>query len=103
MPFQAVVVRRRSAGGPAPTVLLPHGGPHSAYVASYTNAIAYLAALGYTVVAVRPPTDLRMQVRIMKANIHVLHPALRLRGFHVNRVAYLPALGYTVVAVAHFF
>lgn len=50
--FEAVVVRRQSAATPAPAVLFLHGGPHSAYVASYVSSIAYLAALGYVVVVV---------------------------------------------------
>jgi acylaminoacyl-peptidase len=50
--FEAVVVRQRSAATPGPAVLYLHGGPHSAYVASYISSVAYLAALGYVVIIV---------------------------------------------------
>lgn len=45
-------MRRRSVAIPAPSLLFLHGGPHSAYVASYISSIAYLAALGYVVLIV---------------------------------------------------
>lgn len=52
--FEAAVVRRRSTATPAPALLFLHGGPHSAYVASYVSSVAYLAALGYVVIIVSP-------------------------------------------------
>jgi dipeptidyl aminopeptidase/acylaminoacyl peptidase len=48
--FEVVVVR--GSEGPAPAILFPHGGPHSAYSASYMLGLAFLAGLGYTVLAV---------------------------------------------------
>ena len=36
----------------APTVLVVHGGPHSAYPAVYILSNAYLTALGYNVLQV---------------------------------------------------
>lgn len=48
--FEVVVVR--GSEGPAPAILFPHGGPHSAYPASYMLGLAFLAGLGYTVLAV---------------------------------------------------
>ena len=51
--FQAVVVAPKGrAGRPAPVVLFPHGGPHSAIAANYYAPFALLTALGYAVVAV---------------------------------------------------
>ena len=52
--FEAAVVRRRSTATPAPALLFLHGGPHSAYIASYVSSVAYLAALGYVVIIVSP-------------------------------------------------
>lgn len=52
--FEAVVVRRRCTSTPGPALLYLHGGPHSAYVASYISSVAYLAALGYIVIIVSP-------------------------------------------------
>lgn len=34
----------------APGILFLHGGPHSAYPASYLHALAFLASLGYNLV-----------------------------------------------------
>ena len=45
-------MRRRSTATPGPALLFLHGGPHSAYVASYVSSVAYLAALGYVVIIV---------------------------------------------------
>ena len=36
----------REAGGPRPTVITPHGGPHSAYMAQYFMPLTYLVSLG---------------------------------------------------------
>ncbi len=52
VPFEAIVVRPRGTDEPLPTILLPHGGPHSAYVAGYALPTGYLPALGYAVLAV---------------------------------------------------
>jgi acylaminoacyl-peptidase len=47
---QSVIVRRKDAAGAnAPLILLPHGGPHTACVASFVPSVAYLASLGYVV------------------------------------------------------
>lgn len=51
MPFEAVVVRPKGEL-PLPAVLFPHGGPHSAYPAAYSNLVAFQAAQGYAVIAV---------------------------------------------------
>lgn len=53
VPFEAVVIRPASAQGPCPGIVLPHGGPHSAYVRSYMLPTAFLPALGYAIIAVR--------------------------------------------------
>lgn len=51
IPFEAIITRPR--GAPAgPAVLLIHGGPHSAFPAAYMRPFAFLAAQGYTLVAV---------------------------------------------------
>ncbi|KAL4858184.1 Acylamino-acid-releasing enzyme 1 [Chlorella vulgaris] len=36
--------------GPRPTIITPHGGPHSAYTASYFMPLTFLVSLGYNVV-----------------------------------------------------
>ena len=51
MPFESVVVRPKG-DKPLPGVLFPHGGPHSAYSAAYSNLVAFQAAQGYSVVCV---------------------------------------------------
>eukprot|EP00208_Stichococcus_sp_RCC1054_P004576 CAMPEP_0206148488 /NCGR_PEP_ID=MMETSP1473-20131121/36760_1 /ASSEMBLY_ACC=CAM_ASM_001109 /TAXON_ID=1461547 /ORGANISM="Stichococcus sp, Strain RCC1054" /LENGTH=792 /DNA_ID=CAMNT_0053545837 /DNA_START=314 /DNA_END=2692 /DNA_ORIENTATION=- len=51
VPFEAVVIRPASAQGPCPGIVLPHGGPHSAYVRSYMLPTAFLPALGYAIIA----------------------------------------------------
>ncbi|EFN55568.1 hypothetical protein CHLNCDRAFT_134052 [Chlorella variabilis] len=38
------------AAGPRPTIITPHGGPHTAYLAQYFMPLSYLVALGYNVV-----------------------------------------------------
>uniref|UniRef100_A0A383VD43 acylaminoacyl-peptidase n=1 Tax=Tetradesmus obliquus TaxID=3088 RepID=A0A383VD43_TETOB len=50
--FQAVVQVSKSRAGPAPTVLVPHGGPHSAVAANFYMPFVLLAARGYSIVAV---------------------------------------------------
>lgn len=52
IPFQAIVQMPRSGPGPFPTVLFPHGGPHSAIACNYYLPFAFLVAQGYCVVAV---------------------------------------------------
>eukprot|EP00884_Botryococcus_braunii_P019747 jgi/Botrbrau1/6456/Bobra.0034s0031.1 len=47
-----VVVIKGAGNDPAPGILFPHGGPHSAYAASFMIPLAFLASLGYTVLAV---------------------------------------------------
>lgn len=47
--FDATVVLGRP-GEAAPGILFLHGGPHSAYAASYAHSVAFLASLGYNVV-----------------------------------------------------
>ena len=51
MPFEAVVIRPKGTAA-VPGVLFPHGGPHSAYPAAYSNLVAFQAAQGYAVIAV---------------------------------------------------
>ncbi|KAK9862725.1 hypothetical protein WJX84_011555 [Apatococcus fuscideae] len=51
MPFEAVVVRPKGKAA-LPGVLFPHGGPHSAFPAAYSNLVAFQAAQGYAVIAV---------------------------------------------------
>ena len=47
--FDATVVLGRP-GEAAPGILFLHGGPHSAYAASYVHSVAFLASLGYNIV-----------------------------------------------------
>ena len=36
--------------GPLPTIIAPHGGPHTAVTAGWFMPYAYLATLGYAVI-----------------------------------------------------
>lgn len=47
--FDATLVLGRP-GERAPGILFLHGGPHSAYAASYVHSLAFLASLGYNIV-----------------------------------------------------
>ena len=47
--FDATVVLGRP-GEAAPGILFLHGGPHSAYAASYVHSVAFLASLGYNII-----------------------------------------------------
>ncbi len=47
--FDATVVLGRP-GEAAPGILFLHGGPHSAYAASYVHSLAFLASLGYNII-----------------------------------------------------
>lgn len=47
--FDATVVLGRPEEA-APGILFLHGGPHSAYAASYVHSLAFLASLGYNIV-----------------------------------------------------
>jgi acylaminoacyl-peptidase len=47
-----VVQVSKSRSGPAPAVLVPHGGPHSAVAANFYMPFVLLAARGYSIVAV---------------------------------------------------
>ena len=52
VPLEAVIIKRKDLKGPLPTVLTPHGGPHSNYAASYFMPLSFLAASGYCIVLV---------------------------------------------------
>lgn len=51
-PFEAVMIRRKDLGDNLPTVLTPHGGPHTAYPAQYFMPLSFLVASGYCVILV---------------------------------------------------
>ncbi len=50
--FDAVLLLNAEGKKNAPTVLTPHGGPHSAFPAVYLLSNAYLNLLGYDVIQV---------------------------------------------------
>eukprot|EP00887_Chlorella_sp_A99_P008103 scaffold12.g8103.t1 len=50
--FEAVVLHQADREGPRPTVVTPHGGPHSVYLAQFYMPLCFLASLGYNVVLV---------------------------------------------------
>lgn len=60
--MEAVVLMSKNGGSKAPTVLVPHGGPHSAYPAAYILSFAYLNALGYNVLQVNYRCCIVLQV-----------------------------------------
>ena len=50
--FEAVLLLNAGGKKNAPTVLTPHGGPHSAFPAVYLLSNAYPNLLGYNVIQV---------------------------------------------------
>jgi len=50
--FEAVLLMNAEGKSGAPTVVTPHGGPHSAFPAVYMLSNAYLNLLGYNVIQV---------------------------------------------------
>lgn len=52
IPFEAFMIRRKDLAGKLPTVLTPHGGPHTCYPNQYFMPISFLVASGYCVVLV---------------------------------------------------
>lgn len=48
--YEAVVLYSKDRPGPQPTVITPHGGPHSCYAASYFTPYTFLVSVGYNVV-----------------------------------------------------
>lgn len=55
LPVEATVVystANTQGSSTAPAILVPHGGPHAAYNGAWSLPVAYLAALGYSVVLV---------------------------------------------------
>ncbi|XP_053201963.1 acylamino-acid-releasing enzyme-like [Panonychus citri] len=43
---------KESFGKPTPTILIPHGGPHSSFVATYMPRVAIMAEVGFKVILV---------------------------------------------------
>ena len=53
VPFEAVLVRGEAdASKPAPLIVYPHGGPHSAYPDGFFPAVAFLCHLGFSVLLI---------------------------------------------------
>eukprot|EP00210_Caulerpa_lentillifera_P004222 g4027.t1 len=52
VPCEAVIVKRKDASKPQPTILIPHGGPHSSMIQVYSATYVLLCSLGMTAVAV---------------------------------------------------
>ena len=53
VPFEAVLVRGEAdASKPAPLIVYPHGGPHSAYPDGFFPTVAFLCHLGFSVLLV---------------------------------------------------
>lgn len=51
--FEATLIGpNRECNAPRPTLLVPHGGPHSAYSTQFIPSISFLAACGYNVLTV---------------------------------------------------
>ncbi|KAK9806703.1 hypothetical protein WJX73_010367 [Symbiochloris irregularis] len=51
LPCEAILLQGQT-GKPAPTLLFPHGGPHSAYPDGFWPTAGFLCALGYNVILV---------------------------------------------------
>lgn len=52
VPFEAVVLHSAENPGPRPTVITPHGGPHTCYSAQYFMPLSFFVAGGYNVVLI---------------------------------------------------
>lgn len=52
LPVEAILITHRDTTSPRPSVLMPHGGPHSCYPASYFSGYTFLVSLGYSLVLV---------------------------------------------------
>lgn len=52
LPVEAVFITHKDVASPRPTILMPHGGPHSCYPTSYFSGYTFLVSLGYNLVLV---------------------------------------------------
>ncbi|KAL0045655.1 hypothetical protein WJX82_000743 [Trebouxia sp. C0006] len=52
LPVEAVLITHKDTTTPRPTILMPHGGPHSCYPTSYFSGYTFLVSLGYNLVLV---------------------------------------------------
>jgi len=52
LPVEAVLITHKDITAPRPTILMPHGGPHSCYPTSYFSGYTFLVSLGYNLVLV---------------------------------------------------
>jgi acylaminoacyl-peptidase len=52
LPVEAVLITHKDITTPCPTILMPHGGPHSCYPTSYFSGYTFLVSLGYNLVLV---------------------------------------------------
>ena len=50
--FEAVLLLNAEGTRSAPTIVTPHGGPHSGFVAGYSHPNTYFNMLGYNVLQV---------------------------------------------------
>lgn len=52
-PFEAILIEpAETEGMPGPTILCPHGGPHSTFVCNWSPEYAFLCTLGYKLILV---------------------------------------------------
>ena len=52
LPVEAILITHKDTTSPRPSVLIPHGGPHSCYPASYYSGYTFLLTLGFNLVLV---------------------------------------------------
>ena len=52
LPVEAVLINHQNSTAPRPSVLIPHGGPHSCYPTSYYSGYSFLVTLGFNLVLV---------------------------------------------------
>ena len=52
VPIEAILISHRDSTSPRPSILIPHGGPHSCYSASYFSGYNFLLTLGFNLILV---------------------------------------------------
>ncbi|KAF6224683.1 hypothetical protein HO173_012924 [Letharia columbiana] len=52
LPVEAILISHKDSTSPRPSILIPHGGPHSCYSASYFSGYNFLLTLGFNLLLV---------------------------------------------------
>lgn len=102
-PIHAILIHKQqppqqAQGQLPPLVVMPHGGPHSAYTTAFSATLyAFMASLGYTLLVVNyrgsivssAPPPCQLQSRNSRTHLHHPHPP-PLQGFGTAALSSLP-------------